>query len=91
VLKNMVDRGDLPAVRVGTRRVRILRSDLDEFLTEGKRLTQPSNRRIAFDDALGAASKALRGKDKAAAAAALRSLSQQALALAAEIDAASTV
>jgi Helix-turn-helix domain len=91
VLKNMVDRGDLPAVRVGTRRVRILRSDLDEFLTEGKRLTQRSNRRIAFDDALGAASKARRGKDKAAAAAALRSLSQQALALAAEIDAASTV
>ncbi len=29
-VRNMVDRGDLPAVRVGTRRVRILRSDLDE-------------------------------------------------------------
>lgn len=78
-------------MRVGTRRVRILRSDLDEFITEGKRLTQRSNQRIAFDDAVGAASKALRGKDKPAAAAALRSLSEQALALAAEIDAASTV
>jgi hypothetical protein len=81
----------LPAVRVGTRRVRILRSDLDEFITEGKRLTQRSNQRIAFDDAVGAASKAFRGKDKPAAAAALRSLSKEALALAAEIDAASTV
>ena len=67
-----------------------MRSDLDEFLTEGKRVTQRSNRRIAFDEALGAVSKALRGKDKAAAAAALGSLSEQALALAAEIDAAST-
>jgi hypothetical protein len=84
----MVDRGDLPEIRVGTRR--ILRSDLDEFLAERKRLTQRSNRRVAFDDALGAASKALRGKDKAAAAAALRSLSHQALALAEEIDAASS-
>jgi excisionase family DNA binding protein len=89
-VRNMLDRGDLPAVRVGTRRVRILRSDLDEFLAEGKRLTQRSTQRVAFDDALGAASKALRGKAGAAAAAALRSLSQQALALAAEIDGASS-
>jgi excisionase family DNA binding protein len=88
MVRNMVDRGDLPAIRAGTRRVRILRSDLDEFLVERKRLTQRSNQRVAFDDALGVASKALRGKDNAAAAAALRSLAQQALALAAEIDAA---
>jgi excisionase family DNA binding protein len=89
-IRNMLDRGDLPAVRVGTRRVRILRSDLDEFIGERKRLTQRSDQRVAFDDALGAASKALRSKDKAATAAALRSLAQQALALAVEIEAAST-
>jgi excisionase family DNA binding protein len=89
-IRNMLDRGDLPAVRVGSRRVRILRSDLDAFLAEGRRLTQRSDRRVAFDDALGVVSKALRGKDNAAAAAALRSLSQQALALAAEIDAVSS-
>jgi len=59
------------------------------FSPRAKRLTQRSNRRIAFDDALGAASKALRGKDEAAVAAALRSLSRQALALAEQIDAAS--
>jgi helix-turn-helix protein len=84
---NMVDRGDLPAVRVGTRRVRILRSDLEEFQSERKRLTQRSDQRVAFDDALGASSKALRGKDTAAAAMALRSLSREALALADTIDA----
>jgi hypothetical protein len=80
----------LPAVRATTRRVRIPRSDLDEFIGERKRLAQRSDQRVAFDVALGAASKALRGKDKAAAPAALRSLAQEPLALAAEIDAASS-
>ena len=84
-----MDRGELPAVRVGARRVRILRSDLDAFLAQGRRLTRRSARRVAFDDALGAATKALRGNDSADASSALRSLSRLALALAKEIDKAS--
>lgn len=31
-VRNWVDAGDLPAVRVGTRRVRVRRSDLDAYL-----------------------------------------------------------
>ena len=39
-VRNMLDCGDLPAQDVGTRRVCILPSDLDEFLAEGKHLTR---------------------------------------------------
>jgi Helix-turn-helix domain len=85
-LKNMIDRGDLPAIRVGSRRVRVQRSDLDAFLAQGRRLTQRSPTRIDFDDALGAANKAIRSRDGASAAAALRVLSQAALLLATEIE-----
>ena len=45
-LRNMIDRGELPAVRVGSRRVRIRRSDLDAFLGAGE--TKP----VADEDAL---------------------------------------
>jgi excisionase family DNA binding protein len=31
---NMIDRGELRAVRVGQRRVRVLRADLDAFLAD---------------------------------------------------------
>ena len=31
-VRNMIDRGELPAIRVGSRRVRVQRSDLDAFL-----------------------------------------------------------
>ncbi len=34
-IRNMIDRGQLRAVRVGTRRVRVLRSDLDDLLAGG--------------------------------------------------------
>ncbi len=34
-VRNMIDRGELPAVRVGSRRVRVRRSDLDRFLEAG--------------------------------------------------------
>ena len=32
-IRNWIDRGELPAIRVGSRRVRIRQSDLDEALT----------------------------------------------------------
>jgi excisionase family DNA binding protein len=88
-VRNMTDRGELPAVRVGARRVRIQRSDLDAFLAEGRRLTQRSKNRVVFDDAIGEANKAIRSSDTAAAVEALHSLSNAALALAEEMDAAS--
>jgi excisionase family DNA binding protein len=53
-VRNMIDRGELAAVRVGARRVRIERSDLDAFLAQGRRLTQRTDTRVAFDDAMGA-------------------------------------
>lgn len=34
-VRNMIDRGQVRAVRVGARRVRVLRSDLDRFLAGG--------------------------------------------------------
>ena len=85
---NMLDRGELGHVRVGTRRVRVLRSDLDAFLAEGRRMTTRSDARVAFQDAVGAANKALRGgqEDNAPAVEALRSSSEAAMALADELD-----
>jgi excisionase family DNA binding protein len=38
-VRNMIDRAELPALRVGSRRVRDMRSDLDAFLAKRKRLT----------------------------------------------------
>lgn len=83
----MIDRGELPAVRVGSRRVRIQRDDLERFLTESRRLTRRSDTRVAFDLAVSAAGSAVRGKDAVRAATSLRVLSAAAAALAAEIDA----
>ncbi len=48
-VRNWIDRGELPAVRVGERRVRIRQSDLDEFLAAG------ATARDAKDDAIAVA------------------------------------
>ena len=86
-VRNMIDRAELPAVRVGSRRVRVMRSDLDAFLAERKRLTKRSAARVAFDDAAAAAAKALlRPHDSSQAAQALRDPSNAALALAGELE-----
>lgn len=87
-VRNLIDRGELPAVRVGRRRVRILRADLDAFLAEGRRITKRSETRVAFDDAVGSATKALRSEGGGAAAVALRALSDAALGLADELESA---
>ena len=39
-VRNWIDRGELPAVRVGPRRVRIKRSDLDRFIAAGTKTTE---------------------------------------------------
>jgi excisionase family DNA binding protein len=85
-IRNMIDRGELPAVRVGSRRVRVLRSDLDEFLAERRRVTKKTPVRLAFDAAVGMSTKTLRSKDHPEAAEALRALSIAALNLAKEIE-----
>jgi excisionase family DNA binding protein len=84
-VRNIIDRGELPAVRVGARRVRILRSDLNGFLAEGRRLTKKSKKRIVFDDAVGSVARTLRGMDEAASAAALIALAEAARDLADEL------
>ena len=86
-VRNMIDRGELPAIRVGARRVRIERSDLDAFLAQGRRLTQRTEARVAFDDAVGTANRAIRGSDRSKAVEALRSLKKATLALADELEA----
>jgi excisionase family DNA binding protein len=83
---NMVDRGELPAVRVGSRRVRIRRADLEEFIAAGAERPKPSPQRAGFDTALSVAAKALKRGDRAHTVEALRSLSEAALGLAAEIE-----
>ncbi|MGZ6663092.1 MAG: helix-turn-helix domain-containing protein, partial [Solirubrobacteraceae bacterium] len=42
-VRNWIDQGSLPAVRVGRRRVRIKRSDLDQFIEQGYRRGRASN------------------------------------------------
>ena len=41
-VRNWIDQGSLPAVRVG-RRVRIFRSDFDRFVQEGRKSGRPSS------------------------------------------------
>jgi excisionase family DNA binding protein len=41
-VRNMIDRGDLRAARIGSRRVRIKQSDLDAFITESSAMMGPS-------------------------------------------------
>jgi excisionase family DNA binding protein len=40
-LRNWIDRGELPAVRIG-RRVRVRRTDLERLLTEGRTVRPPT-------------------------------------------------
>lgn len=55
-VRNIIDRGELRAVRVGPRRVRIRQSDLDAFLAESSSQMGPTEEkaRAAFGHALAA-------------------------------------
>ncbi len=46
----MIDRGELPAVRVGSRRVRVRRSDLDRFLDAGATDKRPEPEPAEVDE-----------------------------------------
>jgi hypothetical protein len=52
VLKNMLDRGDLPYVRLG-RRVRIKRSDFDRFVEQGYTGGRPQAAPSVWDGVVG--------------------------------------
>jgi excisionase family DNA binding protein len=92
VLKNWIDRGELPAVRVGSRRVRVRRGDLDRFLDAGARdgqsdpeLTQVDEGSITawatFGAAMAEAAATLERADQRELLAALQRLSQATQAL----------
>lgn len=85
---NTIERGDLPAVRFGPRRVRVRRVDLEQFIaTSSEKAARPSKRRVAFDVAVGNANQALKRKTPGdSAVAALRRVSEVALALADELE-----
>jgi excisionase family DNA binding protein len=85
-VRNWLDRRELAAVRVGSRRVRIRRSDLDEFLKREEAVAVPPAAMIepateAFRDAMRSATAELDGKPEDLAAS-LRALADAARMLA---------
>jgi hypothetical protein len=76
----MIDRGELAAVRIGKRRVRVRQSELDAVIEAGQvRPVDPQEARQAFHEALEEAHGAENDADLATA---LRSLSRTSAALA---------
>ena len=51
-IRNRVDQGSLPALRIG-RRVRVLRSDLDQLVNSGNRDRRASSALESLEDAYG--------------------------------------
>ena len=79
-IRNMIDRGDLRAVRVGARRVRIRQSQLDAFLAAGE--SGPQSRQSdpwqAVSEAADKVTAAVRARDRHALERALASLADAA-------------
>jgi excisionase family DNA binding protein len=65
-VRNWIDRGQLPAVRVGARRVRVRQSQLDAFLAAGETGAAPEGDSWQpVLDALAAAAAAVDGRNRA--------------------------
>lgn len=87
-IRNWIDQGDLPAVRVGKRRVRIKRTDLDAFIASGsssEELEHPERQLVTkemsgawgtFGTALAEAHAKLAEPERGELVAALQSLAQ---------------
>ncbi len=95
-VRNWIDRHELPAVRIGARRVRVRRVDLDGFLAAGA--TLPDEPRLepepdvieareGLAHALSSARAALDGEDEGGLASALRELAAAADRLAGVLEA----
>jgi excisionase family DNA binding protein len=86
-VRNMIDRGELGAVRVGQRRVRIRQSQLDAFLAAGETAPVPErtddqdNAWRAVSDAADQLVAAVDGQDRDALASALAELTNAAQAI----------
>jgi excisionase family DNA binding protein len=75
-LKNWIDRGELTAVRVGSRRVRIKQSDLDRFLEDAETIIPKDEQQPAGADHVEAAEPELREQLGAALENARRAVSE---------------
>lgn len=65
IVRNTIDWGELAAVRVGPRRVRIRQSDLDRFIAESAAMMGPNEEhaRAEFDAAQAAVQAAQKNED----------------------------
>jgi excisionase family DNA binding protein len=80
-VRNWIDRGELAAVRLGSRRVRVLESELERFIAESSPAQGPTEEsaRQALSDAQEAVRAAKAGTEEATA---LRALARASTALA---------
>jgi excisionase family DNA binding protein len=86
-VRNWIDSGELPAIRLGSRRVRIRRADLDAFIEASSTATtdpatSDTNARAELEAAISETRVALDGTDNAALVTALKELSAAARRLA---------
>jgi excisionase family DNA binding protein len=79
-VRNWIDRGELTSVRLGSRRVRVLDSELQRFIAESAAAKGPSKKsaRQALSEALAAVKSATTGAEEATA---LRGLARASTAL----------
>jgi excisionase family DNA binding protein len=90
-IRNRIDRGELAAIRVGSRRVRVKQSDLDAFLTVSETTSagpgsDETQLRHEFATGLDNSCRALDTDDDAQFASSLRTLAVGAMRLAQAID-----